>query len=372
MTPRSSNVPLPGIAAHWLVRLGAVFANWQASLMQSLGATRVHVLAPEYLLISFGEPVSLADCATESPEAAAAYALLRWILPVHHNWPTPISRTDQFIEKAAQALAVKFASAKPQNAFVTAARQDIALRRLGSNLRGRLLQVLNPESNGSSAPAESQDPALPSLWTFLHAKGLIAGIASPRTTKSLYPGGTRYVSQQGNETVSRAGAKLVEGLGFIGLAEPALNMPVPGTHWLELGAAPGGMTSELLAKGFCVTAVDRAPLATRLSSALGLTFVKADVAAFHPATQNKFNALLCDMNGPWQPAFKQVTRLASTLVPGAPVLFTLKFADLNNPSDVAAALKTLSHRANACGLAVRFVTHSTYNRLELSVVLGAS
>ena len=42
------------------------------------------------------------------------------------------------------------------------------------------------------------------------------------------------------------------------------------------------MTAELLARGYRVTAVDRAPLDRRLENAPGLRMVLADAATFQP------------------------------------------------------------------------------------------
>ena len=70
------------------------------------------------------------------------------------------------------------------------------------------------------------------------------------------------------------------------------------SHWLDLGASPGGMTSELLARGHRVTAVDRAPLDARLRHANGLIFAQEDVAAFRPRTDMVFDAIVCDLMMP--------------------------------------------------------------------------
>jgi len=359
---KSAPIEAPVTSALWLVRLGPVFAPWGADIWDSLAVTRVQDVAPEYFLLTFSTPVSLAA----HPESA----LLRWMLPVQHQWPTPITRTEQFVEKAAQALAAKFAELNPQNAFGTAARQDVPLKRLASNLRGRLLQVLaKPDAAPYPLEPESQDPHKPTLFFFLHAKGLLAGVTSPADVKSLQAGGTRYVNQQSEDAVSRAGAKLVEGLWSLRLCALEKNTIKAGAHWLELGASPGGMTQELLSRGLRVTAVDRATLAPKILTNKSLTFHQGDVATFKPVRGPTYEAMLCDMNGDWELAFTQLARLAPSLVPGAPLLFTLKFGGIDSLAMLQDSLMKLHERAAAAALKVRFVTHSTYNRLELSVVL---
>ncbi|MEZ5431137.1 MAG: hypothetical protein R3F31_08160 [Verrucomicrobiales bacterium] len=90
-------------------------------------------------------------------------------------------------------------------------------------------------------------------------------------------------------------AKLAEALHYLKLHRSSLPT---GSHWLELGACPGGMTSELLARDYHVTAIDRAPLDPRVAQQNGLVFVNADVSTFVPLGSVTYEAMLCDMNGP--------------------------------------------------------------------------
>src|SRR5690606_35006247 len=79
-------------------------------------------------------------------------------------------------------------------------------------------------------------------------------------------------------TVSRASVKWLQTLPllrYLGFDIDRIE------HWLELGAAPGGMT-RVLADTACVTAVDLAPLAPEVAALPGVTAVAADVTRWEP------------------------------------------------------------------------------------------
>jgi 23S rRNA C2498 (ribose-2'-O)-methylase RlmM len=231
-------------------------------------------------------------------------------------------------------------------------------RKLASNLRGRLLQLM-PESTTAVENLTADDAV---LYALVGRTGLYCGLQSPREANGFHPGGTRFFHAE----VSRAGAKIASALHHLRLHMPALS---ENSHWLELGASPGGMTSELLRHGHRVTAIDRAALDPSLAAALGLRFHRADVATWKPAAGTTFDALLCDMNGPADAAFAQVVRLARHLRPGAPIVFTLKTTGAESFSAILALHRHLLTTASAAGLTHLQTTHLAYNRREFTVFL---
>jgi len=118
---------------------------------------------------------------------------------------------------------------------------------------------------------------------------------------------------------SRAYRKLEEAFAWMG------RVPGPGDECLDLGAAPGGWSARLLARGARVTAVDRAPLA--LPAHPRLETVRAD--AFRYAPERPMAWLVCDVIAPPERTLALVTRFAvERLARAAVVTFKLKGPDL--------------------------------------------
>jgi len=341
----------------WLLRIPAVFADYTPEILETLGATGCKRLGSDYHLVKLARPELLRD--------SEAAKFIRWNLPVHHSWPCSPAEVDRFIEKAASALAGKFATTGVQAVMMGAidpGSPNRQFRTLASNLRGRTLQLFGPAV--AACGVEDQDARKPSLFALLGKEGLFAGVQSPRASNGFFPGGTKFISQGAEATISRAGAKIAEALHFLPLHHP---LPPPDCHWVELGASPGGMTSELLHRGFRVTAVDRAPLDERLDSRPGLTFVRGDVAQFSPPPNTRFEAILCDLNSTAEQSLNHVLRLADSLAPGGLVVFTLKFAGVESFAAINRLFKSVTARAAAAGIRLLATTHLTYNRKEFTL-----
>jgi 23S rRNA C2498 (ribose-2'-O)-methylase RlmM len=127
------------------------------------------------------------------------------------------------------------------------------------------------------------------------------------------------------------------------------------------------MTSELLARGQRVTAIDRAPLDKRLDGRPGLKFVLEDVAAFQPRAGTAYDALLCDMNGPPEESIEQVIRLSRSLKQGGLVVFTLKVPRIETVEEPCELFRLIVSMSKAAGLRLFAQTHLTYNRHEFTL-----
>ena len=132
------------------------------------------------------------------------------------------------------------------------------------------------------------------------------------------------------------------------------------------------MTSELLGRGYKVTAIDRAPLDKRLDSQPGLHFALMDVAAFKPNASMTYDAILSDMNGDPRESIGQVGRLAENLKPGGLVIFTLKTTGAPTFPAMNELLRSTVATAKEAGLRLFAKTHLTYNRQELTLFFEAS
>ncbi len=352
--------PAPSPAApppvQWLVRISEVFSPLLPELLAHFSPVTATPLGSEYHLLKTTQPGLI--------HSSPASLFLRWNLPVHHSWPCHPQKMEGFVEKAAQTLLKKFADRHAQALLIgqlTPGSPQGYYKGLASNLRGRALQLFPAFP---AATAEDQDPARDTLFSLVGREGLFSGIQSPRASGGLHPGGTKFIGHEPGETISRAGAKIAEALHHLLLHHPMLP---PGTCWLELGASPGGMTSELLARGHHVTAVDRAPLHQRLDRHPGLTFVRSDAASFQPRDGAIFDALLCDLNGDALDSLNHVRRLAPRLRPGGLVVFTLKTSGASTVSDILALHRAVISAAAASGLRLLTQTHLTYNRLEFTL-----
>ena len=345
------------MSSSWLIRIPEVFAEHAPEILAGLGAVPTKTLGGDYHLVQLADPAAL--------HGSEWAKFVSWNLPVHHAWPCCPQKMEGFVEKAAQAVFRKFGGLNPQTLLVGPLQTGGAhpyYKHLATNLRGRTLQLFPPLP--AAQDVEAQNPAAPSLFCLVGKEGLFCGVQSPRDSNGFYPGGTKFIRQNAPETISRAGAKIAEALHYLKLHRPALP---EGAHWLELGACPGGMTSELLARGYRVTAVDKAPLDARLNGAAGLEFRRADVADFQAAEGAAFDALLCDMNGDARAALRQVVRLSKNLRKGGLIVFTLKGAGVESPAEMNDLSRAATVYATVSGLSEIKTTHLTYNRLEFTV-----
>ena len=341
-----------------LVRISEVFAPLLEEILEILGAEKVKKLGGEYFLFQ-----------TESPERIRDSIVSRFIrfhIPVEHSWPCNPEKMEGFVEKAAQTIYYKFESRNPQTLLVgqldpgSLKRYDKAL---ASNFRGRALQVFElPE--GSPKTAEDQKSRDETLFCFVGKEGLYCGISTPADAGGLHPGGTKFIAQNAEDAISRAGAKIAEGLHFLSMHR---SVPGKGAHWLELGASPGGMTSELLKRGYEVSAIDRAALDPRLANHPNLTFLKEDVAEFVPPRGIRYDAILSDMNGSPRQAITLVTRLKDFLSPGGIAVFTLKTTGAETIKEIQNLEDEVLSIAKQNGFAPIARTHLTYNRQEFTL-----
>lgn len=342
----------------WLVRIPEIFEGIADDVLRRFGAISSTRLGQDYYLIKTATPAAIQQ------SEAAKFA--RWNLPMEHTWPCNAQKMDGFIEKAAQTLLKKFGDRRPQGIFIGTLHPtspDKYYKGLASNLRGRVLQLF-PKL--SATTVEEQDPTAETLYCLVGKEGLFCGMQSPRASNGLYAGGSKYIDQDAPDTISRAGAKIAEALHYLLLYRPPMK---EGSHWLELGACPGGMTSELLARGQRVTAIDRAPLDKRLEGREGLKFFLEDVAAFEPKAGTTYDALLCDMNGPPEESIEQVIRLSRFLKKSGLIVFTLKVPRIDSLEEPNELFRLIVSMTEAAGLKLFAQTHLTYNRHEFTLLL---
>ncbi len=340
----------------WLVRIPEIFSGIADEILQRLEARSITKLGNEYYLIKTPKPKAVRQ--------SDAAKFVRWNMPVEHAWPCNPLKMEGFVEKAAQTLFKRFGSRNPQTILIgqiNAGSPDRYYKSLATNLRGRVLQLFPPLR---VKEVEEQTPESETLFCLVGREGLFCGMLSPREANGFYAGGSKYIGLESPDLISRAGAKIAEALHYLLLYRQAMTA---GSHWLELGASPGGMTAELLAREQRVTALDVAVLDPRLQNRSGLKFVRGDVAEFQPDPGVKYDALLSDMNGEPHESMNQVIRLSAYLKKNGLVVFTLKIPRVETVHEPLELFDEIVQAAADGGLKLFAQTHLTYNRHEFTL-----
>ena len=165
---------------------------------------------------------------------------VKFAMPVDYMWPTKLEQKGM-IEKCAQGLFTKFKEQNFLNAVVFSVERKN--QTLASNIRGRLLQVLDSQNQVDRKKTEraqwtknptSQHPEQRNLIVAISEKCIWAGILSPKLSGSFFAGGRRFVSVGSEDTASRAAAKFVEAAELMLLN--GFKLPEK-ANYLELGAA---------------------------------------------------------------------------------------------------------------------------------------
>lgn len=183
------------------------------------------------------------------------------------------------------------------------------------------------------------------------------GLAPASHNLSDWTGGMLHFRKEPGD-VSRAKFKLLEAIIRFGLHFPH------GGKALDLGAAPGGWTQELLARGLAVVAVDTGELDPRLNGVKGLRFLQMNVKDLRFSPLEQFDLITCDMS--WDPIFtaKLVNGLVNNLSPGGQVVMTVKLMGKRPLPTIQRVLTTLDQR-----LEVSHAQHLWHNRQEITLHL---
>ncbi|MEO8617581.1 MAG: hypothetical protein ABI600_20795, partial [Luteolibacter sp.] len=212
-----SNAP-----AAWLIRISEVFSEFTDEIIDGLGVKAAKKLGSEYFLVRTGDPRAMRE--------SDAAKFIRWNLPIQHSWPCNPEQMEGFVEKAAQAIFRKFGKLHFQAIFIGQLDPGASNRyykALASNLRGRTLQLF-PAEVANFKEIEAQNSDVPTLFCLVGKEGLFCGVQSPKVSNGLYPGGTKYISQNAPDTISRAGAKIAEALHYLLMHH---TVPAKGSHW---------------------------------------------------------------------------------------------------------------------------------------------
>lgn len=280
--------------------------------------------------------------------------LPRWICPIEHRWPAQPNAID-FVERAAQGLIKKFGTTAESIVVVSPTPE---LRKVAAHVRARLRQIFTDQVG--TPPLHLLKGT--TLNVLIYKKGVIAGVSvNKASTGSVFDAGLGFLRSKAESTqISRAAGKITEVLDFLSCA----NIDCKSLdNWLELGAAPGGMTHALVQAGAKVTAVDLADMEPALLEHPNVTHLRIHADAISSASS--YSALLSDMNGPYESAISIVSRLIRTLSTGSLIVHTLKVQDFKT---IKIALDTAKSAFLQSGAQVVFIRHLFHNRKELTLI----
>jgi hypothetical protein len=249
----------------------------------------------------------------------------RYWLPVEYMWPTKVLQKG-FVEKCTQGILKKFSNYSIDN--VIAFSMDRSKNKLSSNLRGRILQlfiennIIKNENNHIQEWTKNpinQPINNKILSVFVTDNCVYAGVTLINVTESFFGGGRHYVGVSQSQIASRAASKCVEAFEYLKLKNYNFSHSL---KWIELGAAPGGVTFELAKRGCEVWAVDKANLHEELLKNSRVHFFKIDARDFSPKV--KVDGIFCDLNGPAKISADICSQKTSFLNDDGLIIFTYK------------------------------------------------
>lgn len=209
---------------------------------------------------------------------------------------------------------------------------------------------------------ESDGPRL--MVFFASASEALVGIATDRSAP--WPMGfprLRFPS----ESPSRSTLKLAEAFEvFLSPREQELCLR-PGMSAVDLGAAPGGWSWQLLSRGMRVQAVDNGPLKGGVLGHPSLTHLRTDGFRFRP--QQPVDWLVCDM-------VEQPRRVAELMLEwllhdhARSAVFNLKLPMKKRLEEVRACLHLIKNGLEEGGIRPRILARQLYHdREEITVMV---
>jgi 23S rRNA (cytidine2498-2'-O)-methyltransferase len=195
------------------------------------------------------------------------------------------------------------------------------------------------------------------LSLLLHGDQAYVGWSATRDNLSSWAGGVHRFARE-PEQLSRAEFKLLEALQTFELRLP------PEGRALDLGAAPGGWTRILAARGQRVTAVDPARLHPSLLGVERIQHVRTTAEEFLGSRRGPFDVILDDIRKDARESALLMQQCASLLAPEGFALLTLKLRHERRAEQLAAALGVLRASFGLCR-----ARHLFHNRSEVTVYL---
>ena len=231
---------------------------------------------------------------------------------------------------------------------------------------GRLLP--SPLAAEGAAPhAATTVNDLPRLHIFFPDKNrALIGSSDPHNSAAAHMGIQRL--KMPHDAPSRSYLKLAEAFEVFLGKEEQKKWLTPGLHAVDLGAAPGGWTWQLVQRGLKVIAVDNGPLKGVTAEHPLIKHLRQDGFRYRP--KQPVDWLVCDMVE--QPA-KVAALMADWIASGATTraIFNLKLPMKKRVEALADALDSVRAALDAKGIRYRLQAKQLYHdREEVTVFLA--
>ena len=211
------------------------------------------------------------------------------------------------------------------------------------------------------------DANLPRLHIFFPDKiRALIGTSEPLNSDSSHMGILRL--KMPHDAPSRSYLKLAEAFEVFLTAEEKAKWLKPGMHAVDLGAAPGGWTWQLVQRGLKVIAVDNGPLKGVAATHPAIKHLRQDGFRYRP--KQPVDWLVCDMVE--QPA-KVAALMADWVASGATAraIFNLKLPMKKRVEALANALDSVRKLLDSKGIRYRLEAKQLYHdREEVTVFLA--
>lgn len=211
------------------------------------------------------------------------------------------------------------------------------------------------------------DANLPRLHIFFPDKNrALIGSSDPHNSSAAHMGIQRL--KMPHDAPSRSYLKLAEAFEVFLGKEEQKKWLIPGLHAVDLGAAPGGWTWQLVQRGLKVIAVDNGPLKGVAADHPLITHLRQDGFRYRP--KRPVDWLVCDMVE--QPA-KVAALMADWVASGATTraIFNLKLPMKKRVEALTNALGGVRTVLDAKGLRYRLEAKQLYHdREEVTVFLA--
>jgi len=224
---------------------------------------------------------------------------------------------------------------------------------------------------GASTVRQAQDSArtehLPRLHIFFPDKNrALIGTSDPHNSAATHMGIQRL--KMPHDAPSRSYLKLAEAFEVFLSKEEQEKWLKPGLHAVDLGAAPGGWTWQLVQRGLKVIAVDNGPLKGVAADHPSIKHLRQDGFRYRP--KQPVDWLVCDMVE--QPA-KVAALMADWVASGATAraIFNLKLPMKKRVTALTDALNGMRAVLDAKGIRYRLEAKQLYHdREEVTVFLA--